>query len=201
MKAAVRFKLPQVERQQGEIARLRVVEGPDMGATFVLVGPIIKIGRGDESDVMISDLKASRLHAELNFSSSGWRVRDLASANGILHNGKPSSQGVLRSNDTITIGATVLEFLPSEVPTRILTANPRSPEQVSHEQAGFIAQQERVRALGAVSFKPTNFPSFPSTSKSGGSNSKILIIGGAVIAAFVILGGNPGSKIKAKKPA
>ncbi|MBY0470127.1 FHA domain-containing protein [bacterium] len=198
MKAAVRFKQPKVDRQQGEIARLRILQGPDQGAVFVIVGPIVKIGRGDESDVMISDLKASRLHAELSFTPSGWKVRDLASANGILLNGRETTQGPIRPNETITIGATVLEFIPAESPTRVLNAPSRSPEQLNHEQAGFLAQQERVRAMGAVNLKPVGLPNFNAPKPAGGNN-RVLIIGGALVAAVMILGGDPPPKPKAKK--
>ena len=80
----------------------------------------------EETDVVISDLKASRVHAELLGSQVGWAVQDKGSANGILHNGKTVRNAVLKSNDTIGIGETILEFITSEVGTMILTAPPRN---------------------------------------------------------------------------
>src|SRR4051794_5511213 len=106
---AVRFKQTNVPRQQGEQARLKVVQGPDYGAIYVLVAGRATIGRGEDNDVLISDLKASRLHAEFTLTQVGWLVRDKGSANGIMFNGKATREAKLKTGDTITLGETTLE--------------------------------------------------------------------------------------------
>ena len=59
-----RFRVQNVARQAGELARFRVAKGPDRGSIFVLRDSRVTIGRGEDSDIMIGDLKASRFHAE-----------------------------------------------------------------------------------------------------------------------------------------
>jgi pSer/pThr/pTyr-binding forkhead associated (FHA) protein len=67
-------------RQNGEKARLRVLKGPDQGTVFALTADRASIGRGEEGDVVLTDLRASRLHAEIARAALGWSARDLGSA-------------------------------------------------------------------------------------------------------------------------
>ncbi|NDD90912.1 FHA domain-containing protein [bacterium] len=120
-----KFRSYSLARQRGELARLRVIKGPDQGSAFVLVNTKATIGRGEENHVVIGDLKASRLHAEISASSSGWMVRDLGSANGILYNGVQSRQSRLKTSDLITIGETTLEFLGPDAEDQLLLSAPR----------------------------------------------------------------------------
>ena len=48
MPNAVRFKQLSLERQKGELARFKVVQGPDYGAIYVITGTKALIGRGEE---------------------------------------------------------------------------------------------------------------------------------------------------------
>lgn len=116
-------------RQPGELGRLRVLGGPDSGTTFVILAPKVKIGRGEENDVVLGDLKASRSHAEIAvagaFPAQSFSVRDLGSSHGILVNGNKSTQANLRSGDKLGIGETVLEFIGIESgSTKMLTVQP-----------------------------------------------------------------------------
>ena len=54
MPNAIRFKQTQVSRQNGELARLKVVQGPDYGAVYVICGARATIGRGYVSEVSVS---------------------------------------------------------------------------------------------------------------------------------------------------
>lgn len=126
MANAVRHKQTRLPKQPGEMARLKVVQGPDKGVVFVVTGARVTIGRGDENDVMFMDLKSSRKHAEMALDASGlWSVRDLGSANGIVHNGSVTRAAQLKKGDTIAIGETVFEFTPGDAGTRTLMAPPK----------------------------------------------------------------------------
>ena len=46
MATAVRFKQIMTPRQPGEFARLKVLQGPDTGAVYVIFGAKALIGRG-----------------------------------------------------------------------------------------------------------------------------------------------------------
>ena len=150
MGTALKFRQINVPRQQGEQARLKVVQGPDYGTIYVIVAGKASIGRGDENDIMISDLKASRTHASVIMGSGGWIIRDAGSSNGILYNGQPAREAKLKLGDTFTLGETTLEFITAEAGTTMLVAPPRDVAQVKAEQAAFAAQKQRVRAMSGL---------------------------------------------------
>jgi len=176
---AIRVRNINAPRQPGERARLKVVAGPDYGSVYVLTGERAGVGRGEENDVVLSDLKASRKHAEVLLSQQGWAVRDNGSANGIKVNNHPSRLHVLKNGDTISLGETTLEFMSAEVGTQVLAAPPKPVEQVRAERAAYEAQKNRVRAS-------------VSSAAPKGLDPKILLLGAAAVAAYFYLNGDQG---------
>lgn len=150
MGAALKFKHADVPRQASERARLKIIEGPDLGATYVVSGMKATIGRGEDCDIILSDLKASRKHAEIVLNGDHWNVRDLGSANGIKFNGKATRNAVVKTGDTVSLGVTTLEFVSPEAGTAMLRALPRSIDQVKADQAAFDAQKKKVRSLAQI---------------------------------------------------
>jgi len=151
MGVARKFQKSDVPRSRGERARLKVIQGREVGAVYILTGDSVSIGRGEENDVVLMDLKASRNHAQLMASESGtWAIKDLGSSNGILIRGRPLREGFLRTGDVITIGETVLEFFTTEVGTSLLMAPPKSADRLNTERAQLEAQKAKVRALGGL---------------------------------------------------
>lgn len=124
MANVTRFRYQNVPRQSGEQARLRVVQGPDYGSVYVITSSRVLIGRGEENDVVISDLKASRRHAELQQSAGGWKISDAGSANGILVNGQSSRSSPIRTRDHFSLGETTLEFVDAEAGDHLLLGLP-----------------------------------------------------------------------------
>lgn len=163
MKGALKFKKTQVPRQTGELARLKVAQGPDLGSIFVITSKKVTMGRGDECDVVMTDLKASRVHAEISIIQNGsWQIKDLESANGILLNNKAVKQAPLSMRDLVTIGETIVEFVTSENSTQILNAPLRSFAEIQSELAHRVStltpsapnhqetQKKRNLTLGVV---------------------------------------------------
>src|SRR4051794_27967363 len=69
--------------------RLRILDGPGAGMEYALAGPVVRLGRGDENDIVLQDGNCSRVHAEVVRDGSGrFVVRDLGSRNGIFVNRK-----------------------------------------------------------------------------------------------------------------
>ncbi len=143
----LKFRSSLVPRQRGELARLRALKGPDRGTTFVLVNTRASIGRGEENDIFIGDLKASRLHAEITASATGWMVRDLGSANGILHNGVQTRSAPVRTGDLVTVGETVLEFLGADAAPERLAEVARDELQVDRMVQAKLETPGRARSL------------------------------------------------------
>jgi pSer/pThr/pTyr-binding forkhead associated (FHA) protein len=78
----------------------------------VVIGPAgATIGRGRQSDVVLSDPNVSRQHAEIRPRGGSWVITDLGSTNGSQLNGRRiDGSEVLRPGDEIELGASVLTF-------------------------------------------------------------------------------------------
>ena len=201
---AVRFKNTDIPRQNGELARFKVVRGPDYGAVYILLASPATIGRGEDNDLVISDLKASRHHAKIEWSAQlGCKVIDHASANGILHNNQKVKEARLKFSDTISLGETLLEYVPSDVGTQILRAPARKAEEIQAEQEKLEKLKEE--RFGLVSLK-TLLGGFKkgSTPQAGtqGNKKNLLLFIALGAAAFLLLGEDPDpSKKLPAKPA
>ena len=91
---------------------LRIEGGIGAGTIFTLSsGGVYLIGR-EGADIVLKDEKISRRHAEIGlYGPDAYVVRDLASTNGTLLNGRRvSEKAKLRSGDLIRVGDTTLRF-------------------------------------------------------------------------------------------
>ena len=78
----------------------------------VVLGPAgAVIGRGRQSDVVLTDPNVSRQHAEIRPRGGSWVITDLGSTNGSQLNGRRiDGSEVLRPGDEIELGASLLTF-------------------------------------------------------------------------------------------
>jgi pSer/pThr/pTyr-binding forkhead associated (FHA) protein len=70
------------------------------------------VGRGDESNAKVDDMKLSRKHFTITHEAAGFTLKDLGSTNGTAVNGHRVSEQVLKPNDVIRAGAST--FVMSE---------------------------------------------------------------------------------------
>ncbi len=215
MGAALKFKQSQVPRQQGEQARLKVIRGPDSGTIFVVQGGRASIGRGEENDIVLTDLKASRRHAEIVMGPTGWSVQDLGSANGISCNGQATRSGVLHTKGTFGLGETLFEFVSNDAATVVLQSPAPSERQVQAEQAELAAQRAKVIAMskfgGLAKNQPKtgNLPPVDRRSaspgavenKNPGDPKKLLLIIAVLAAAYFLMDGPVKTKMTKKRLA
>jgi adenylate cyclase len=83
--------------------RLRyVVDGEDH--VFPLTGTRVRLGRGGDNDVVLSDVSVSRYHAELVSENGAWYVQDLKSTNGVEVNRAAVQRARLQPGDRLGIG-------------------------------------------------------------------------------------------------
>jgi predicted component of type VI protein secretion system len=92
-------------------ARLLVpVPGTNQMMAVNLPADRLMIGREPDCGVVLNDAEVSRRHAAVEFMHGGYWVTDLSSANGTFINGQRVQRQVLRPNDQVMLGSTILVF-------------------------------------------------------------------------------------------
>ena len=89
---------------------LVVVLGDDVGRRARVGGASFWVGRGHSVDMQIDDPRISSRHFRIEDRGDGWALIDEGSTNGTRVNGEPRSEVLLRPNDKIEAGDTVLRF-------------------------------------------------------------------------------------------
>ena len=90
---------------------ITVLNGPDKGTVYKLMGGQISLGRGSDSDIVIKgDPKCSRLHANIKVTSNGVEIFDVSQKNVITVDGNVGSNQFLQHDSVILLGRTKLRF-------------------------------------------------------------------------------------------
>ncbi len=111
--------------------RLRfVVNGEDRVVS--LTGGRVRLGRGSDNDVVLSDVSVSRYHAEILREPDGWSVHDLKSTNGVQVNGAPVEKAPLRPGDLLGVGSFQIR-VDAEAPVSV---RPQPPAEEKEEGFG-----------------------------------------------------------------
>ena len=76
---------------------------------------VLRIGRGPDNDIVVSDLSVSRHHAELRRTASGYQIVDLDSHNGTFVNGQQIGSAPLTEGDIVGIGPSTFRLSGSEL--------------------------------------------------------------------------------------
>ncbi len=83
-----------------------------LGKRFVLDGQRIRVGRGADNQIVLEGDSVSRQHAHFERRGAHWYAVDDGSTNGTYVNEKQIvREAVLRSNDRVKIGPTILKYL------------------------------------------------------------------------------------------
>lgn len=153
-KNALKYKNITVSVQPSERARLRVIGGPDAGSVFVISGDRVTIGRGEECEVAISDLKMSRRHAELRQTPHGFVIQDLGSANGLVVNGQQLKEWHLKPGDKVGLGTSVFEFFPATASLKVVNQQPERMASAVGTGASGLTQFIKTQASAAGALNP-----------------------------------------------
>jgi len=92
------------------VAKITVVEGPDLGLVFPISSDVITIGRGSDMDLTLADPTVSRYHCQLIARDRVFEIKLTEGKSGIMLNGLQVPKGNLKVGDIITLGQTRLEF-------------------------------------------------------------------------------------------
>ena len=88
----------------------RVVTGYGRSFNYEITDDVITIGRSKDNHVVLFDHTASRRHAKVRKTQDGYLLMDLDSHNGTHVNGSRVTSRILRHNDLVEIGNSVLSF-------------------------------------------------------------------------------------------
>ncbi|MGE4232700.1 MAG: diguanylate cyclase [Bacteriovoracia bacterium] len=102
------------EKAKEQNACLILIRGNPQGKRFELSKESMFIGRDVTAEIMVNDQNVSRKHAEIFRDGDQIKLKDNGSTNGTFVNDKKvSSAVVLKKEDMIKIGNTILKFLPA----------------------------------------------------------------------------------------
>ena len=90
--------------------RLRVLEGPDQGASQLSSAARLVVGTHESADLRLGDRTVSRFHCEIAIVEGAATIRDLDSTNGTEVDGVRVLQAWLKPGARITLGQTKLVF-------------------------------------------------------------------------------------------
>jgi pSer/pThr/pTyr-binding forkhead associated (FHA) protein len=76
---------------------------PSAAPVISLQRPVVLVGRHPECDARIDVPEVSRRHCCLAMASDRVVIRDLGSRNGVLVNGRPVEESILRPGDEVAI--------------------------------------------------------------------------------------------------
>jgi pSer/pThr/pTyr-binding forkhead associated (FHA) protein len=108
------FRLtPTIKFFEGEIMasqfQLIMRTGPTPGATFILEGDQLNIGRDSTNEITINDAEISRRHARLTFQGGKYVLEDLGSTNGTFVNGQRlAGPRVLKAGEVVSFGEQIV---------------------------------------------------------------------------------------------
>ena len=95
------------------ILKLEQADGAE-GREILLEEDQVTIGRGEDNALALDDKAASRHHAEITKTATGFQIRDLGSSNGTWVNRERIETHDLGDGDEIKIGGTTLVFSDPE---------------------------------------------------------------------------------------
>ncbi len=195
---ALKFKNQNIAKQPQELGRFRVLGGAEAGSVYVITSPRVSIGRGEENEIAILDLKLSRKHAEINQTPQGLLIRDLGSSNGVAINGQVLKQWVLKTGDKVGLGSTVLEFVsPDALGVMTLANTPVTHKEVGSGVSGltrFIARPKAAEAVDAAHLNVTGHSAAPKSLYE--KNKKFIMTMAALIALAALF---PQAELQVKK--
>jgi len=93
---------------------LVTTEGSALGSEFLLDREAVVLGRGPGVDLNFDDTSMSRAHASFELTQDGFRVRDMASTNGVFLNGTRVQSAELKHGDRLELGEHRFQYLVEE---------------------------------------------------------------------------------------
>lgn len=97
-------------RAEDRTGVLTILGGEKAGTRCELEAERTRIGRAEENDLVLADPRASRFHAQVERTPSGYVLRDLESTNGTRVGGRRVRERLLEDGDIVVVGDTEIGF-------------------------------------------------------------------------------------------
>lgn len=163
--------------------------GPTPGATFILEGDQLSIGRDSTNEITINDAEVSRRHARLTFQGGKYVLEDLGSTNGTFVNGQRlAGPRVLKAGEVVSFGEQIV--LVFEVTTNdpgATMVSPRAAAVPSVSRPATPPPPPPADYVGSVPASPAASVSTPAPAKK--MNVLPIIIAVAVLFFLCICAG------------
>ena len=121
---------------------LQILTGPLKDQQINIVGERFVMGRERDCELVLDIPLASRHHACFYKADDGWRIQDLGSVNGTLHNGSKVRDAIVASGDKIAIGNVIMVFSDGTP-----VAKPLAPSKPQPETTAVPVQDAAIQAL------------------------------------------------------
>ena len=96
---------------ESHVASLTMLNGPAAGMEYELDASRMIAGRSEDAAIRLDFESISAEHAAFEVGATGFGVRDLASTNGVLVNGKEVLSHLLEHGDRIRLGDCELQYV------------------------------------------------------------------------------------------
>jgi len=106
--------------------------GPTPGASFILEGDQLTVGRDATNEIVINDAEISRRHARLTFQGGKYVLEDLGSTNGTFVNGQRlAGPRVLKAGEVVQFGEQImLVFEATTIDSGATMISPRASSAI-----------------------------------------------------------------------
>jgi len=132
------------------LPRIYVLSGPDLGRTFDIAAGAT-FGRAAECAVPLHDASVSRAHARLERTTTGWRVVDVGSRNGLFVGRDRIPAHDLGDGDEFRLGEVLLRFR-DEIAAPVIAPTPAQPTPAqpapAEPAATSVAPEMHFRPMG-----------------------------------------------------
>ena len=118
----------------GSGPRLLAQTAPIRGKCYLLAATDAKktwtIGRANNTDMQLSEDAIDLVHAHIELSDTGYKIRTTRTTNGMLINGKFNAEATLKHNDTIQFGR--IEFIYRDDEIAVQPTKASKPRKINY---------------------------------------------------------------------
>ncbi|HEY3450827.1 MAG TPA: FHA domain-containing protein [Myxococcales bacterium] len=183
---------PAPVKKGGASPKLSVTRGPKAGTEFNIGPGETSIGRQGDNTIVIPDISVSRKHIVVVREGAKCILVDQGSGNGTLLNGaRVEAETELQDGDTIVMGDTELTFLaPRAAPRTSTGVKPAAGRRPTSAKAPISKRPQPVSSsLGDDDAGGTGQMQLPEVGAAKkASRKRLMIIAGAAVVFFVLLG-------------